>query len=358
MIWFLIGLIGFTYLINKVTLNYGFKDLTYKMEIEKKTFEIGEEIELASIIENKKPLTVSFLKVEERFPKGFNVERNTYTSFIMPYQRVKRTYKIFGEERGFYRIKNVRLELGDFIGFNSSYEDIEIREDIIIFPKKIELKDSIVPIGSLNGDISVKRWIIDDPLMTAGIREYTGNEPQNFIHWPSSAKYNSLMVRNFDFTTDNSVLIFLNIESIKPYWKDIDKDRIEKAISITRAAMEEFEELRIPYGFVSNAYNSGSSSVRGHFYYPGLGTNHLYYFLEVLGSVNYIASSTFEDTLKEISKRQGNYTTVIIVTPKILESYIDPINLLSRAVNKTVVISMDNKYLEDLNKNIIRFRGD
>lgn len=312
MIWFLVGLMGFTYLINKATLYYGFRNLTYKMEVEKGTFEIGEEIEISSIIENKKPLTVSFLKVEEKFPEGFNVEGNIYTLFIMPHQRVKRTYKIIGEERGFYRIKNVHLELGDFVGFNKSYEDIEIKKELIIFPRKADLKESIIPIGSLNGDISVKRWIIDDPLMTIGIREYTGNEPQKLIHWPSSAKYNNLMVKNFDFTTDNSVLIVLNIESMKPYWKGIDKDRTEKAISIARAVMEEFEELKIPYGFASNAYNSGSNYIKGHFYHPGLGANHLYHFLEILGSINYIISSTFEETLKDISRKQGNYTTAVV----------------------------------------------
>ena len=103
------------------------------------------------------------------------------------------------------------------------------QNEIIIFPQKLDIEKSITPLGSFNGDISVKRWIIDDPLMTIGIREYTGNESERFIHWPSSLKYNSLMVKNFDFTTDNNVLIALNIESMKPYWQCIDEEAIEKA---------------------------------------------------------------------------------------------------------------------------------
>lgn len=358
MIWFLIGLIIVTCLINKATLYYGFRNLTYKMEVEDRAFEIGEEIEILSIIENKKPLAVSFLKVEEKFLKKLNEESNIYTLFIMPYQRVKRTHKIIGKERGIYRIKDINLELGDFIGFNKSYETITIKKELIILPKKINLKESITPMGSLNGDISVKRWIIDDPLMTIGIREYTGGEPQKYIHWPSSAKYNTLMVKNFDFTTNTSALIVLNIESMKPYWKSIDDDRIEKAITITRAVMEELEDLKIHYGFASNAYNTSPNYVKGHFYHPGLGTNHLYHFLEILGSMGYTISSTFEDTLKDISQKQGNYATVIVITPKVLESYIEPINFLAGTVNRTVVISMDDKYLGNLNKSIIRFRGD
>ncbi len=78
--------------------------------------------------------------------------------------------------------------------------------------------------------------------MTIGIREYTGNEPERYIHWPSSMKYNELMVRNFDFTTDNSVLIALNIETMKPSWEPIEEDLIENCISIARGVMEELEE--------------------------------------------------------------------------------------------------------------------
>lgn len=358
MVWFLIGLIIFTYSINKFTLLYGFKNLLYRMEIESEVFEIGEKIEIVSVIENKKPLTISFLKVEEKFPDGFNVDRNIYTLFIMPYQRVIRTYKIFGVKRGLHRIKDVDLELGDFIGFNKSDQNIGIGKSLIILPKKINLKKSITPIGSLSGDVSVKRWIIDDPLMTIGIREYTGNEPQKLIHWPSSVKCNKLMVKNFDFTTDKSVLIVLNIESFKPYWKSIDSEKIERAISITRAVMEEFEDLKTHYGFQSNAYNLKSNKyIEGYFYHPRLGNNYLYHLLEVLGSISYMASP-FEETLKDIRRKQGNYSTVIVITPKILEEYIEPIDSLGKTSNKTIVISVDGKHLEDLNKSIIKFRGD
>lgn len=357
MIWFLIGLIGFTFLFNILTLRYGFRKLKYNMEITKKVAEIGEEIEVHSTIENMKPLSISFLKILENFPNGFNVEENIYTLFIMPFQRVKRRYKVTGVKRGLHTIKDVVLELGDFIGFKMKHEIIEIYKQIVILPEKLELNESIVPIGSLNGDTSVKRWIIDDPLMTIGIREYTGNEPERFIHWPSSLKYGNLMVKNFDFTTDNSVIILLNIESTKPYWKEIKDDAIEKSISLTRTIMEELEELKIPYGFVSNAYNTSSNLVKGHFYHPGLGANHLNHFLEILGSMDYIISSTLEETLNNITRKQGNYTTIVIITPDILGSYIGPINRLAKVVTRSIVISVEEGHLTRLDKNIIKYRG-
>lgn len=357
MIWYLVGLIVFVYLINRLTLNYGFRNLTYSMEVKKGTSEIGEDIEITSIIENKKPLTVSFLKVYEKFPKGFNKISNIYTLFVMPYQRVRRTYKMHINKRGRYFIRDVELEIGDFVGFKTVEQKISVEKEIIVFPMKTKLENSVVPLGSLSGDVSVKRWIIDDPLMTIGIREYTGNEPERFIHWPSSVKYGNLMVKNFDFTTDNSVVVVLNMEAMKPCWNAPEEELIEKVISLARAVMEEFEDLKIPYGFATNAYNVDSSNERGYFYHSGLGQNHLDSMLRVLGKIDYRIPLFFETTINDISKRQGNYTTAVLITPRILDTYIEPINLLSRSVSRTVVVSVEEEHLEKLNNNIIKYRS-
>lgn len=355
MIWFLLGLIGITYLINQLTLKYGFRDLIYDMEINKKMAEIGEEIEIHSIIENRKILSISFIKIYERFPKGLSREKNIYNLFVLPYEKVKRTYKIYGEERGSYYIKNSTLSLGDFIGFKMIHKEVDISKNIIILPRKAELKDSIVPLGSLNGDTSVRRWIVDDPLMTIGIREYTGNEPERHIHWPSSLRYGELMVRNFDFTTDNSVIIILNLESVKPFWSGIKKEPIEKAISLTRSVMEELQDANIPYGFATNSYSTKDKG--SQFYHPGLGSDQLNYFLKILGSINYGIAMSFEEHLQAISRQRVNYTTFVIITPKIFESYIEPLDNLSITATRTIVISVEEENLNKLNKNIIKYRG-
>lgn len=358
MIWFLFGIILFTLLLNKLSLKYGFKDLNYKMEIEKQIVEIGEEIGIISTIENNKPLTISFLKVEEIFPKGFNEEKNIYTLFVMPYQRVKRKYTIVGQIRGYYKFRNIFLEIGDFAGFNKILKEIKINEAVIVLPRKVELKDSISPVGDLYGDISVNRWIIDDPLMTVGIREYNLSDPQKYIHWPSSVKYNQMMVKKFDFTTDNSIMILLNVESTKPYWKDIKMGKIERAIEIARAVIEECEEEKIPYGFASNAYNKDTEYNTGYFYPSGLGETHKMRFLEVLGSIDFTISTEFENSLRDVSRRQGNYNTVVVITPSVMDEYVSSINMLNKNVAKTIVISAEEENLDKLNKDIIAFRGE
>lgn len=358
MIVYFLGLIILIYLIDKFTLSYVYKNLTYNMEVKKAFAEIGEPIEIRSIIKNEKSSTVSFLKVKERFPNNFDRASNGYSLFVRPYEKVTRTYNVNIKKRGRYVINDVELEIGDFIGFNVKKKKIPINKEVVVFPEKVDLKESLLLLGSLNGDISVKRWILDDPLMTIGIREYTGNEPERFIHWPSSIKYGNIMVRNFDFTTDNSIIVVLNTETMKPSWVSPEEDLIEKVISLSRTIIDEFESLKIPYGFATNAYNVDSSNERGYFYHTGLGYNHLNNLLMTLGKIDYTLPSFFGNTIKDISKKKGNYTTAVIITSRILDTYIEPINLLSKSLNRTIVISLEEEYLDQLNSTILKYRGN
>ncbi len=358
MILYLIGLIILVYLINKSVLSYGFKNLTYNMEIGKDVLEIGDPLEVKSIIKNEKFLTVPFLKIKETFPDNFNKVKNIYSIFVKPYEKVTRTYNVYIKKRGRYFINNVELEIGDFTGLNSIKKSIPYNKEIIVLPEKLDIKENLLALGSLNGEISVKRWILDDPLMTIGIREYTGNEPERFIHWPSSIKHGNLMVKNFDFTTDNSVLLVLNMETMKPSWQKTEVDLIEKVISLSRTVIEEFESLKTPYGFATNAYNLDTTKEKGYYYHPGLGQTHLNNILMTLGKIDYSLPSFFANTIKDISKKQGNYSTVVIITPRILDTYIEPINQLSRILSRTIVISLEDQYLDYLNKNIIKYRGN
>ena len=368
MFWVFIIIVVLTYIINKLTLKYGLKDVVYKREISKNVVEIGEEFEISTIIENRKFLPVTFLRVEEKFPdmleykfKANYISTGGYifhitTMFVLPYQRIKRTYSITGNERGIYVFRDVNLGAGDFVGFGMNYTDIDYFQELVVLPQKAQLGKVLVPYGSYNGDVSVKRWIIDDPLMNVGVREYTGREPEKYIHWPSSLKYGRLMVKNFDFTTDNRVIILLNVESSKPFWSSIEKEQIEKCISICRGILEEMEEKKIPYGFTTNSqisdfYNGDNLT------HPGIGAAHFGYILEALGRTSYGLTLTFEEFIENIIGRRERFTTYVIVTPKVFDSYLNPIERLKKVAEKLVVISIQEENLDLLSNDIIKYSG-
>lgn len=364
MFWFFIILISITFILNTLSIKYGTKNIFYSRKLSKNKIEIGEEFEITTIIENRKAIPITFLRVSERLPNTLSYKFNvnlvetknslfhTFFMFAMPYERIKRTYKAIGKKRGGYTFREVNLTVGDFIGLKTSLKEINYLQELVVLPKKIRMEDVLIPYGKYYGDISVRRWIIDDPLMTIGIKEYTGNEPEKHIHWPSSLKTGDLMVRNFDYTTDSSVGIILNIESSKPFWADIREESIEMCISLCRDILENLEKEKVPYSLLVNSHVS-SFYRENNFIHPGLGYNHFQYVLESLGRLSYGVSYPFEEFLRRINNQRYNFTSYIVVTPRLFESYLEPLERLKGKTNRLILISLEEYYLDKLDENIM-----
>lgn len=351
-----IGILLTTLLINELLFRFNRKKLSYSTSLEKKTFEIGEEIAVHPVVENLKLMSVPFLRVDEYYDKGFSVEVNSYSLFLMPFQRVKRTYRLHGIRRGVWNIQAASLKIEDLLGFHHSYSELPLKIPVTILPEKRPLKDVILPYSSLYGPLSVKRWIMDDPLMIRGIREYTGSESQRYVHWPSTLKHDRLMVKQFDFTAEKSALVFLNIESAKPFWKDTDSDAIEEAMVAARSVMEELNREKIPYGFASNGYNQ-SGTRRGYYFPPGLAKDNLRKYNEILGKMSTVIAMPLEEGLKAMSRNRNAYEAFILITPKVLPEYLRPLKEFARAFGKTIVISMEVENLDKLPKSMEIYKG-
>ncbi|MEN2984575.1 MAG: DUF58 domain-containing protein [Dictyoglomaceae bacterium] len=363
MLFFLI-LLGI--LINIFAKRYILYNVYYKREISKKIVEIGEEFTITTTIENRKLLPVTFLQIIEQLPSvleyRFKIERfivkgffyHTMTFFLLPFQRIKRSYKATCNTRGRYIFGEVSLLGGDFLGLNVISQNLFLNQEIIVLPKKIDIEKEIIPYGDYNGDISVRRWIIDDPTMIIGIKEYTGQEPAKTIHWPLSLKHGELMVKNFDFTYENNSMIILNVECSKPYWLRIDEDGIENCISIARGIGEIFYERKIPFGFVTNALIHGLPREE-NIIHPSLGDLHFSIFMEYLGRISYNVNLPLENILASYLDKSSLISTYVIITPKVLKEYITYINSLRNDLNKIILISIYPDNLEFISNRIIKY---
>lgn len=332
-----IWLIAAGLFINYLSKKYAFFNVTYKRKISSSQVEIGEEFNISIIIENRKLLPVTFFQVTEIFPAEMqykyenNVKRlnelvyHTTTMMILPFQRIRRNYTVKFNKRGKYLLRDVILTAGDLIGLNTAEKQIQLGQEIVVYPKSYDIDGETDKAGDYIGDISVSRNIIRDPIITAGIREYTGFEPEKTIHWPSTLRAGKLMVRNFDYTMDNSVFIILNIECSKPFWAGIESKSIEKCYELSRKLMDDLENSHIKYGFSTNAqtgeYFNGLNFLR-----PSLGKEHYFSILDNLGRADYSITVDFESLMKNILENGISCRTFILITPVIIESYTDLIN--------------------------------
>lgn len=79
----------------------------------------------------------------------------------------------------------------------------------------------------------IKRHYYEDIFHFAGIREYQSFDSFNRINWNATAKYNTLMVNKYEYTSSGDALILLNVQSSEYERKEVfNKNAIELGIKI------------------------------------------------------------------------------------------------------------------------------
>lgn len=127
-------------------------------------------------------------------------------------QKCRRTWRVRCEKRGVFRLEDVSITVSDLFGLVKSARVIKLDQRLRVLPVPADMESGEMSSSSFIGDIPVRRFVMPDPFVISGAREYTGREPMNRIHWSQSARSGSLMVYNNEFTTERRVLILLNIQ--------------------------------------------------------------------------------------------------------------------------------------------------
>ena len=110
------------------------------------------------------------------------------------------------------------------------------------------------------GEVSVRSFLYEDPMLVMGYRDYTGREPLRSISFPMTAKRNQLTVKEFDHTREEMVDVIFDVS----YKGEIDHYFIqqEAMFSVVRTICEAFEQKGIGYRLITNAYYA-TAKVRG-----------------------------------------------------------------------------------------------
>lgn len=360
----LIAIYGAVEFLNLLIKKYAFRNFKYTRTLDRYRCFKGESIVMSASAENKKLLPLSFVEAIEDMPVELNYEvndnikneagRNSHysTMTLLPFQKIVRKYNIKCGSRGRYSFSRIKINIGDLFGLRTYSMDVENPVELLVYPNMEPLENLLVDFRNPMGDVSVKRWIIEDPTIITGIREYTPYDPQNRIHWPSSARSGRLMVKNFDFTSSQKAEILLNVETAKPFWVRIDSDTIERAVTITASVCSELIRSGIAAGACTNSEINGPDIKEKNFVLPSCKDDHMTEILSLLAKVTYSPHESFEDMLLRMLPNFYSDTDMIIVTPIITEQMADIINLLLKRAIRVSVISLTEDNISILPENI------
>ena len=219
--------------------------------------------------------------------------------YLLPYRKFSGKLRVSFRRRGLYDLGRYYLESGDFLGLSPVVHSGETGIRVVCTAKRCELPE-LDTLGGTLGDISVRRFLFDDPSMLKGYRAYTGREPMKQISWMQTAKNGQLTVRLNDYTVDRNVSILVNMESAP-------LPALERCMELLRSVCEQLEEQRVPYGLFSNGDVFSLNE--------GLGRNHLFYVQRRIGLSRLGAFYGFSTLVDRYVRHPRDNSSCIVITP-------------------------------------------
>jgi len=170
-------------------------------------------------------------------------------------KKITRHWKVKCNRRGIYKIEDTSIVGSDLFGAYKYSTVKRVKSDLIVLPKALDIEEYLQRANDIQGDHIVKRFILQDPFVIAGVREYTFDDPMNRIHWGITASQGKLMVRNNEATAKKSTTILLNIQVSEDQLKEISRDlRVELGIQIAAGQLNKTLNESTPVRLLANGF--------------------------------------------------------------------------------------------------------
>ena len=302
------------------------KEIKYDYTLSKKFIEIDEPIDFISTVTNESYRIMTSIRMVEVMPKGaklFNkkiysdevshglVHDRYYSKISLTARsKLKRKLELTFHHRGRHVFRGAEVRNNEFLGFGEKNEHHHQLREVVVLPKAIESPQFQEIMGGFLGDLSVQRFIVEDPILTIGIREYTGREPLKQMAWTHTARKGRMMVKQFDYTTEMIVTVFLDVSAVRG--KTLSKSQFENCYSLARGVCQYLLRYKIHFEFVSNAVEYGGNE-QGM---ERLGSSHLSLILEKLGRAGYGTSRSYESIIESLTVEQEKDRALVVITPR------------------------------------------
>lgn len=306
----------------------------------------GETVIWHARVENESRLSVPFVRLVQRFPAEAQVQEDPKWVRIHCNQGIHqwyleekmsvaarhsctRTVRLRFDKRGEYVLGAYQISAGDLLGFREEEKAGEGRH-LVIIPRRARNQKLLDALGGFLGDVSVRRFILEDPILTVGFRDYTGREPMKSISWTRTASAGTLQVKQYDHTAEQTVTILLDVEGATT-------EELEGGFRLARTACEQLEKRKIPFSLRTNGNLPGPVG-KLFTLADGLGSRHTQTLLYALGRADSTCYHSFRYLVRQTLRHRRKNESYIVITPKLTEQSRSLIRDLESAVGNGLCV--------------------
>jgi uncharacterized protein (DUF58 family) len=327
------------------------RQVTYECAMTRTRAFPGETVEIDIQVENAKALPVPWLRVEDDWPVELPVSEigapgitpssttsltNVYS--LRWYERVHRHYIVRAEQRGVFRLGPAHLRAGDVFGLFHNDRVLGSHARLTVYPRVLPLEELGLPPKEPLGDTRARYQLIEDPSRTMGARDFRPGDSFRHIHWPATARRQTLQTRVYEPTATLTAVICLNVATLAKPWQGILPDLLEDTIVMAASLAAYAAENRYAIGLIANgAVPRSDRSIR---VMPGRAPNQLMHILELLAAVSGFATASMDKFLLNESPALPWGATLVVITGVITPELLATLRQLQSAGRRIVLISM------------------
>jgi uncharacterized protein (DUF58 family) len=285
----------------------------------------GDSGVLALHITNPTSLPLAWISVYDGIPGSLRTGKHPPRAVFSLGPRADHEvcFQITARDRGVYRLGPLDVFVGDFFGISTQALKVDEGKTVVVFPKVYELGELALPARLSFGSFKALQPINPDPTRLAGLRRYQEGDQLRSIHWPATARTQTLQVKQFDHTVTATCVLFLDLHK-EAYKVSGFYAAIELAIATTASLASHLILRGEACGMVSNAVlaeylpddlvaSHGQGVIR---MLPRQGTSQLTQIMTVLAGVQPQQTRDFLGLLRECTSAVGGATILLWVVPR------------------------------------------
>ena len=244
-----------------------------------------------------------------------------------------RTWRIetYLSKRGIYLTGQVEVISQDPFGFFRLTRRFLAPQSYVVYPAITPLPNLDTRVANLPSDNRYTRRATHITPDSSSIREYTHGDSFRSIHWPSTARMNRLMVKEFDIGISAEAWVLLDMYRGSHFVEDEVDNTEELAVTVAASLIARISELSIAVGLAANAEAS-------YVFRPDTSPSQLGRLMEALAAMRAHGEISLERFIYDLRPQLSRFNTLTIITPSRHTEWIPALRRLRRqGVNVSVV---------------------
>lgn len=278
-------------------------------------------------------------------------QSSTVTIDLGPHHQRTWTVRTLCTRRGRFRLGPMVLQSSDPFGLFPASMELPFSQQLVVLPMIVPLPSFPTPSGRLPGGDALRQRTHQVTPNAATVRDYAPGDSLNRIHWPSTARRQRLIAKEFEFDPLGEVWILLDASRKSQYFLPEDSQdethevwmsgeyRLppsteEYAVATAASLSLHFLELARAVGLV--AYGAAR-----HVIQPDRGESQLNRILESLAVLDAVGKHSIEEIIKVESPRIPRGSTVILITAALGTGVMMGLRELAYRARQPVLVLLD-----------------